>query len=298
VLLTGASGFIGSSAIAPLLEAGHEVHALARSAGRNKDVRWHSVDLLDERALKDLLDRLQPELLLHFAWYAKHGLFWSASENLDWVGATLRLLRGFYEHGGHRAVLAGTCAEYEWGEGSCSESRTPLRPATLYGMAKHATNQVATAYATQHQFELAWGRIFFVYGPGEPPWRLLPAVARNLLAGRPAETTSGSQVRDFMHVQDVAAGFVALLDSPVTGSVNVASGEAVKVSRLIELVAESTGRPELVRIGALPQRPGDPESIVAEVDRLRREVGFRPQIPLDRGIADTVERWRLRSEVE
>jgi nucleoside-diphosphate-sugar epimerase len=95
-----------------------------------------------------------------------------------------------------------------------------------------------------------------------------------------------------MHVQDVAAGFVALLDSSVVGSVNVGSGEAVAVRRLIELVATAAGRPDLVQLGALPRPPGDPESIVANIDRLTGEVGFRPRISLQSGVTETVEWWR------
>ncbi len=287
---------MGSNAIDPLLAAGHEVHAVARSTGKRKDVQWHSVDLLDPKAVEALLEQIRPEMLLHFAWYAEHGLFWNATENLDWVGATLWLVQCFSENGGQRAVVAGTCAEYGWGESPCSEFCTELLPATLYGVAKNATNQVASAFARERRFELAWGRIFFVYGPGENPQRLLPTVARNLIAGHVADTTDGEQVRDFMHVADVAHGFVALLNSPVIGSVNVASGQRVKVRRLVEMVAESVGGPDLVRRGALPRSPGDPDSIVADVTRLNVEVGYQPRIALERGVAEVVEWWRTQSE--
>lgn len=296
ILLTGASGFIGSRAIEPLLRAGHRVHAVSRVPRAHAGVEWHALDLLDSGATADLVARLRPELLLHLAWYAEHGRFWSAPQNLDWVGATLRLVREFRECGGRRAVLAGTCAEYEWGTATCSESQTPLRPASLYGTAKHATRLVADAYAREHELELAWGRIFFLYGPDEQPQRLLPSVTVSLLAGRPALTTNGVQVRDFSHVDDVAAGFAALLDSPATGPVNVASGQGVAVRRMVELAAEAAGRPDLVRFGAIPLRPGEPDAIVADVERLEREVGFRPRISLERGIADTVDWWRARQD--
>ena len=233
--------------------------------------------------------RLGQDALLHFAWYTEHGRYWTAAENLAWVGSTLNLLRVFREAGGRRAVLAGSCAEYEWGvEPVFTETVTPLRPATLYGAAKHATNMVALAYAESVGLALVWGRVLSD-GPGEHPQRLLSAVARSLLSGHLAKTTNGTQVRDFMHVQDVAAGFIALLDSSVVGSVNVGSGQAVEVRRLIELVATAAGRPDLVQLGALPRPPGDPESIVANVDPLSGEVGFRPRISLQSGVTETVE---------
>jgi nucleoside-diphosphate-sugar epimerase len=292
VLLTGATGFVGAHAVAPLLDAGHEVHAVARCTGSAEGVHWHAGDLLDARATTTLVSRVRPHMLLHLAWYAEHGRFWTAPENLDWVAATLRLLRAFRETGGARAVLAGSCAEYRWGAPTLSETATPLEPATLYGTAKHGTRIVAESYALGSGLELAWGRMFFLYGPGEHPDRLLPSVARALLDGREAAATDGGQVRDFLHVADAARAFVSLLDSPVTGAVNVASGEPVEVRELIKLAARAAGRPDLVRLGAVPRRPGDPDALLAETRRLREEVGFAPSVELAVGVGETVQWWR------
>lgn len=296
VLLTGGSGFIGSRAIAPLLAVGFEVHALARTPGASADVTWHELDLLDERATADVVADVAAEHLLHFAWYTEHGRFWSAPENLDWVAASVRLLRAFADAGGRRAVLAGTCAEYDWADAGerCSElaagahAATHLRPATLYGTCKHATRLIAEAFAREAGLSLAWGRVFLLYGPGEDERRLVPHVARALLAGEQAPTSDGAQQRDFMHVDDVAAGFVALLASAVEGPVNIASGEAVSIADVLALIAAAAGRPELLRLGAVERRAGEPERLVADVRRLHDEVGFAPSIALDRGIAETV----------
>jgi nucleoside-diphosphate-sugar epimerase len=302
VLLTGASGLIGSRAIAPLLAAGHEVHALARepdalaaASPQGKAVSWHRVDLLDREATRAVVRQTAPEALLHFAWYAEHGRFWTAPENLAWVGATLQLLREFVEAGGTRAVLAGSCAEYEWGAVDvCSEASTPLRPATLYGTAKHATQLVASAYAQSVDLSLAWGRIFLCYGPGEDRRRLIPSVIRSLLAGEEARVSDGRQWRDLIHTDDLARAFVELLDSEVRGTVNVASGEALQLAEAVTMIAAEAGRPELLRLGALPRREGDPPKLLADVARLREEVGFRPRIGLEQGIRETVAWWRER----
>jgi nucleoside-diphosphate-sugar epimerase len=233
--------------------------------------------------------------LLHLAWYAVPGDFWTAPENERWIDASLRLLRAFGEAGGRRAVMAGTCAEYLWGADALNERDTPLEPATFYGACKHATHIAATAVAEELDVSLAWGRIFFLYGPGEDATRLVSGVARELLAGNEVRTTDGLQRRDFMHVHDVAAAFVALLESDVLGAINIASGEAIQVRELVALVAEQTGGAERVRFGALARRTGEPEVIAADVKRLANEVGFRQTIGLERGIADTVAWWRGRA---
>jgi nucleoside-diphosphate-sugar epimerase len=316
VLLTGASGLIGSRAIAPLLAAGHEVHALGRSAGASTGRRlgeagggsagesagviWHEVDLLDDGAVQPLVAEIAAERLLHLAWYTEHGRFWSAGENLDWVAASVRLLRAFAHAGGRRAAMAGTCAEYDWTQldAPCREldgaagAATAERPTTLYGASKRATRLVCEAFARETGLSLAWGRVFLLYGAGEDERRLVPQVARALLAGEQAPTSDGAQLRDFMHADDVAAGFATLLDSDVEGPVNIASGEAVSIADVLALIARAAGRPELLRLGELPRRDGEPDVLVADVARLRDEVGFTPAIALEQGIAETVDAWR------
>jgi nucleoside-diphosphate-sugar epimerase len=288
---------IGSRAIAPLRAAGYEVHAVGRRRRADDGAVWHELDLLDDRPMRELVGEIAAEQLLHLAWFTEHGRFWSAPENLDWVAASVRLLRAFAETGGRRAVLAGTCAEYDWSDDAVARCReldsaagpaTPERPATLYGACKTATRLVAESYAREAGLSLAWGRVFLLYGPSEDERRLVPQVARALLAGEQAPTSDGAQLRDFMHVDDVAAGFAALLASGVKGPVNVASGEAVAIADVLALIATAAGGTDLLRLGALPRRTGEPDALVADVARLREEVGFRPSVPLARGIAETI----------
>ena len=299
VLVTGARGFIGRHAIEALVRRGHDV--VAATSGpppdeRRAGVRWLRADLLEPATAETLVAQAGATRLLHLAWYAEHGAFWTAAENLDWVGASLRLLRAFSEAGGRRAVVAGTCAEYAWGlDGRCQEGRTPLAPATLYGAAKHGLGVAAEAYARQEGLSLAWGRIFFCFGPGEDPRRLVPSVACALLRGEEAPVSHGEQIRDFLAVWELADAFAALLDSEVEGPVNVASGEPVAIRDLVAMVGEAAGRPELIRFGALPARPGEPAQVVADVARLRDEVGWRPREPLRDALTRAVRWWREQS---
>lgn len=305
VLLTGATGFLGAELVAPLIDAGHEVHAISRTersndhgdpAGtgpaRSEQVAWHVADLTDAAAAEAVVGEIAADSLMHMAWYVEHGLYWSSPENVVWVEATLRLLRAFAAAGGRRAVIAGTCAEYEWSREIYHEDEAPLAPATLYGTAKHATHLLAERFAAEVGLELAWGRIFMPYGPGEGGRRLVPSVIRALLAGREAPVSDGGQVRDFMYVEDLARAFAAILDSDVHGALNVASGHCCTIRQMVTLLAETVGRPELVGWGALPTREGEPHQLVADVRRLREEVGFVPQVDLENGVRRTVAWWR------
>lgn len=261
VLVTGASGFVGRPAVLSL--AGREdleVHATSRGpapAWLPAEVRWHAVDLLAPDGPRRLVEETVPEAVLHLAWEATPGRFWVSPLNLDWVGATLRLALSLAESGEcRRLVGAGTCAEYDWTAGWCVEGVTHLAPTTLYAASKDATRRVLETYGDQVGLEVAWGRVFFLYGPHEHPDRLVSSVARRLLAGERAPTSHGRQRRDFMHVSDVAGALSALLLAEgVTGAVNIAGGRPVAVADVIGTVADEAGRPDLVGWDEVPLSP-------------------------------------------
>jgi len=281
VLITGAGGYVGRQALEPLRRRGFEVIA----------PRHAELDLLDPVATSQAAAGFRATHLLHLAWYVEHGQFWAAPENETWVGASLHLLQAFSAAGGRRAVMAGTCAEYDWSTGNCEED-APLVPATLYGRCKNALREQAQAWCAKHGVSFAWGRVFHSYGPHEPPARLVASVIRALLRGEDARTSHGRQRRDFLHVADLADAFAALLDSEVVGTVNLASGEAVTQAQVAGEVARQLGAPQRLKLGALPAAPGDPPSLETRAGRLRKEVGWRPGYDLPRGIADTIDWWR------
>ena len=293
-MVTGASGFIGRWTLQPLVDRGFEVHALhQRGAPLLVDgVKWHHVDLLAPNEAARVISGLRPSHLLHLAWYAVHRQFWTSAENLRWVGASVELLRAFRDAGGVRMVTAGTCAEYDARHGWCSENVTPLGPGSLYGAAKDSLRRLVEAFSQQEHISWAWGRVFHLFGPHETSTRLVPSVVHAMLRGHPTQCSDGTQVRDFMHVKDVACAFAALLDSSVEGAVNIASGESHSLRELVELVAQEVGTPHLARFGALPTPPGDPPFLVADARRLRQELNFRPTHTLATGVADVVNWWR------
>jgi nucleoside-diphosphate-sugar epimerase len=288
VLVTGASGFVGRPVVDALVADGHEVHAVSRhDRPRDGTVVWHQADLLSSsRVVGDVA----PEVLVHLAWYAEHGGFWSSIENVRWVEASLALLRSFVAAGGRRVVMTGTCAEYDWSRAVFREE-APCAPATLYGTCKHALHQIATAMTAPAGVSLAWARLFFLYGPYEPAERFVPSIIRSLLAGERASTTSGKQRRDFMHVSDAGTALATLAASELIGPINVASGEGVSLRDLGAMIAADMGRPDLLNVGALPSREGDPPSLVAATRRLSDELGFRPSVGLRTGVQDTVAWW-------
>ena len=290
VLVTGATGFVGRVAVAALAERGLEIHAAARL--RADDVpadACHEVDLLAEGAPEGLVRDAAPTHLLHLAWTTEHGRYWHDPANTGWTAATMRLFESFAAAGGTRIVFAGSCAQYDWNTGDAfSETASPRRPTTPYGEAKQAVEEGLERL----EVSSATALIFFPYGPHEAPERLVPSLTLRLLAGEEAPASAGTQIRDFIHVEDCAAALAELVCSGLKGPVNIASGEPTSVAGVAQLVAAIVGRPDLLRLGALP---GDDRSrIVAVVDRLRDELGFAPSRSLEDGLRATVEWWGQR----
>jgi nucleoside-diphosphate-sugar epimerase len=304
VLVTGAGGFIGRWSVPPLLRDGFEVHAtLSRHASGSpsetlQGASLHAVDVLNERDVDALLAEVSPTHLLHFAWIATPGVYWHSPENSSWLAASQHLLRRFREQGGQRAVLAGSCAEYDWSQGGvCHEATSPLADITVahttpYTVAKLAMQSAAAEFSRRENLSSAWGRIFFQYGPGEHPERLVPSVIRSLLENRPALCTHGRQVRSFLHVADLGAAFAALLQSSCQGPVNMGSDEGTTLAALVERIAAEIGRPDLLRLGAKPAPATEPPLLLPDIRRLRDEVGWRPRYTLSEGLLDTIEWWR------
>ena len=290
VLVTGASGFIGRHCLPMLVARGYEVHALSRRLPVTAlpEVFWHESDLLKPGCAAELLGEVRPAFLLHLAWYAEPGKFWEARENIEWVRASLEVLCAFADNGGERMVAAGSCAEYGCSAGECREDTTPLLPTTLYGTSKHALEMILHASSRQTSLSSAWGRIFFLYGPHEHTSRLVAYVVRSLLGGEPALCSEGRQVLDFMHVEDAASAFVALLESAVQGPVNIGSGNPVAVRDVLREIGQQIGQMELIRFGA--RSPiAEPSGFWASTQRLANEVNWAPRYDLTRGIEQTIE---------
>lgn len=267
VLLTGATGFIGRYVLQALQS--HEIEVVA--VGRTRPqapVQFIEMDLLGITNFTELLQEARATHLLHLAWYAEHGKYWTSPLNLRWVEATTRLTEAFCAAGGQQVVMAGSCAEYDWRHGYCQEDSTPLNPATLYGTAKDATRRLVRAICDQYQVPCVWGRVFLPYGPGEDSRRLIPALLDVFEGNRAPFGVNAAAYRDFLHIEDVANSFITLLQNNASGSFNICSAQPVQISELVKLIAISKNADPNQVLSLSSDRPGEPSLLVGDNNKI------------------------------
>jgi len=286
VLVTGASGFIGRHILLALRQRGIDAVVVGRTRFQ-LPTQQIQLDLLSVTNYTPLLHEAHATHLLHLAWQAEHGKYWTSPLNLRWQDATTRLVEAFCTTGGQQVVIAGTCAEYDWTHGYCREDSTPLNPATLYGTAKDATRRLVMSVCAQHQVPCAWGRIFLPFGHGESTSRLIPSLIGVFRGERAPFGVNTNAYRDFLHASDVAEGFVRLLTAETSGAYNLCSGEPTRLAEIVTTLASLLGADPAPVLALTPECPGEPPLIVGENLKLKA-LGWQPALTLAQGLERTL----------
>lgn len=294
VLVTGASGFVGSCAARRLLQEGYEVHALLhpearpwRLAGILDQVRVHWADLLDEAAMHLAIDRARPAVVVHLATFGAYE--WQSdprrilSTN---VLGTLALLEASLAAQAKLFVNAGSSSEYGY-RGSPMRESDRLEPNSVYAVAKAAQTHLCSQWARESDTAIITFRLFSVYGPWEEPRRLLPTLIRRARAALPLEMVSPAIARDFVYVEDVLDAILAFERlNGLTGEVfNLGTGVQSTLKEVAAAVLDVVGGRSEVRWGAMNARRWDTHTWVADASRARAALGWAPRHCLRDGIA-------------
>jgi nucleoside-diphosphate-sugar epimerase len=278
VLVTGATGFIGRRVVDRLLAGGASVARL--------DGRWSTRDELDA-----FLSQHSPASCVHLGWYAApQDYLVSVAGNARSLADTLDLVELLDAHGTSRLVVAGTSAEYAPSSSPMVEDGR-IAPVTIYGSAKALCHELLQTVRRPRSLTVTWTRLFNVIGPGEQPGRVLHSVVQALEAGKPVDLSEGTQLRDYVDVRDTAAALVQLLQPGSPAVVNVGTGTGRTLRELLETVGRQTQRAHLLRFGARPRGPADPDAVVADV-ALLRATGWRPERDTDETVRDVLQHYR------
>ncbi len=303
VLVTGASGFVGGHLVRALVRQGYDVVSVFHKSGLEEDKRHFRLDLGDSAALERLFRQFHFSSVIHLA---ASGVSADAEsfEALAGVNieATAALGRLAVANGVDRFLHVGTGFEYRPQAHPMDES-TPLEAPNLYGASKAAGWILLDALHRLEGLPLVTFRPFSIYGPGEGPAKLVPYTILQALAGEPIRLTLGSQVRDYVFVEDmVEAVRLALIAPSAVGRVyNIGSGpaEACSVRRLVEEILELMGAPpRLCWFDRASRSRRDPPYLVSDPTRAHVELGWRPRVSLAEGLARTIDAYKTTVTVK
>jgi UDP-glucose 4-epimerase len=294
MLVTGASGFLGSHLCRSLLERGCQVHGISRRRQPGTGVVWHQLDLSDvDRALA-LFDAISPEVVFHLASEV------TGDRTIPAVVATMRsnllstvgVLAASSSCGCRRVVLAGSMEELGGPAGI---------PGSGYAAAKLSATTYARMFHASHALSIVNLRLFMVYGPGQTDeTKLVPYAIRSFLSRVPPEIGSGNRPVDWVYAADVVDAFIAgaLAESGDDADpIDIGSGELVTIREMVELVAQATRSDVAPHFGARADRSH--ETVVpASLDRARRHLGWAPETSLLDGVSRTVDWFAAAAEAD
>lgn len=301
VLVTGASGFIGSHLARHLARSGHRVVGTARPGSQPWRLRElpanleiAPLDLQNPDAVSRLFDRYRFRAVYHLA---ARGV--QVEDNdpgalaaVNTVG-TLLLARHALQHGVARFVYCGSGLEYRNSNYGVGESAVCASP-NLYGATKAAGWLLLDCLRRTEGLALTTVRPFTVFGPDESPRKLIPYVIGGALRREPILLGDGLQVRDYLHVSDVVTALTLAAEHPdaVGQAFNIGAGAggACRIRDLVEMILRLTGAPaSLCRYGEVQHGRGASPSLVADAALAERVLGWRQQVTLEAGLRSTID---------
>ena len=329
ILVTGTAGFIGSHLAQRLLERGDEVVGIdnlndyydvslkqARLARFADDPRYTHVhaDLADRAAIEAAFKQHRPQRVINLA--AQAGVRYAAENPHVYVSSNvtgfLHVLEGCRHHSVEHLVFASTSSVYGADtKMPFSEHQGTDHPLTLYAASKKANEAMAHSYAHLYGIPCTGLRFFTVYGPWGRPDMALFLFTRAILAGEPIRVFNhGHHKRSFTYIDDIVEGVIRTLDrppgrdpdwsgalpDPATSGVapyrlyNIGNEQPVELLRYIQVLEECLGRKATLEM--LPLQAGDVPDTEADVSDLIANVGYRPRVPVEEGVANFVAWYR------
>lgn len=302
VLVLGAAGFVGRW-VAHALSGNAAELVLAVRYRRDTEVfsgcgvsgQVVEIDLDDAPRVRDLFRQARPSIVFNLAGYgvnpAERDEHLAFRLNAGIVKTTCEAMASFADRRwrGQQIIHAGSALEYGEIAGDLRESSQP-NPTTVYGRSKLAGTLELASACRESGLRGLTARLFTVYGPGEHAGRLLPSLLEAANTGKPVALTAGTQRRDFIYVQDVAAAMLRLgVSGAEPGSVvNVASGRLLSVREFAETAASVLPIPPgCLQFGRLPVRASEMDHQPVSVERLEHLTGWRPSTTVAEGIRKT-----------
>jgi nucleoside-diphosphate-sugar epimerase len=288
LLITGASGFLGRI-VTKKIAAENKWMVYAVTSGRRyidfpSNVEVVSANLLDETNRRQMIESIQPNIILHLAWYAENV---DANSNIKWLEASLHLMRLFANVGGERFLFAGTCQEIRSDSGKRKEQNCNIEMLSVYGASKRAFSNIASIFFVKRDIGFVNLRYFTIYGPGDDG--LLPAIPAAIRAFLRREIfvcKCPNNIWDYVYIDDSAEATLKILESEFCGVINIASGFPLRMKEVFTIIANiMNSRNNLV----FENQDICKLVLVGDTAILEEKLGYKCKTSFEEGIKKTIE---------
>lgn len=286
VLVTGASGFLGSHLCDRLCQNGAEVHAISRTERTtdNNLLHWWQGNMEDIEVVQNLFQTIKPNIVFHLSGLitGAAGLELVLPTFQSLVVSSVNILTVATQIQCDRLVMMGSLEEPEPKQGEVA----PISP---YSAAKLASGAYSRMFHHLYQTPIVLVRPFMTYGPRQPIHKIIPSVTLSLLQGAAPKLASGTREVDWIYVDDVIDGMLAAARVPgVEGyTFDLGSGNLVSIRALVEQLTQIINPQIEPLFGALPDRPVE-KVRVANINYTSDKLGWQPKISLETGLVYTV----------
>ena len=308
--IIGAAGFVGGYLARYLIGAGYDVTAtkLPFETFNVPDVQTYNLDILDQSAVREFLEREKPDQIYHLAAQSSVAVSWIKPQltvEVNVKGA-VNLLSELQASGRNaRVLLIGSGEEYGYAaaEGAPLREDGPVRPGNVYAATKVCQNMLGAIYARAYGMDVMMTRAFNHVGPGQSPQFVVSDFCRQVarieagLQENPMRVGNLAARRDFSDVRDVVAAYARIMQAGARGETyNVGSGQAIEIAEVLEMILKKARCPIRIETDPEKMRPSDVPLIAADTSKIRRALGWAPQIPLEETLEDCLNDWRGRVE--
>jgi UDP-glucose 4-epimerase len=314
ILVAGGAGYIGSVCAELLLEEGNEVAILDNlTEGHRRAIdpraKFFEADMQDRAGTLSILRDNAPDAVMHFAASALVGESMTNPSKYfrNNIANGLNLLDAVVAAGVPRLIFSSTCAIFGPPERVPIDETMPTRPINPYGESKLAFEKILSWYSQIHELQFVSLRYFNAAGAsgkfGEDhrvETHLIPNVLKVALGEKPHleifgtdyDTPDGTCIRDYIHIVDLARAHILALKTEKSGFYNLGTGGGSSVREVIECCRKVSGR----KIPAVekPRRPGDPPRLIASSEKIKRELGWRPQFESLEAIIESAWNWHQK----
>lgn len=300
ILITGATGFVGSNLVRVFLNEKHEIHIFVRdnsntwTLGKSlKKVVTHKVDIENSAKVKTVLREVKPNFLLHLANLGVYGGEETNVSNYIKVNVigTVNLISAIKHSNFELFINTGSSAEYGPKTKPMNEQDSCI-PTTFYGVSKLTATYYSKLIAKQTGLPICTLRLFSPYGPNDNKNRLIPYTILKALSNRVVKIHDRNAVRDYLYIEDVTNAYQKAMQAKLKirgETINIGSGYQISVAEIVSTIINLANSKSRVILPRSTSRPYESVTWQADIKKAKKYLNWKPQFTLEEGLSQTIK---------